>query len=231
MKVIILAGGLGTRMSEYTETIPKPMVQICGKPILWHIMNYYAQYNHKNFYIALGHKGEIVKKYFSNKFEDWKINLVDTGEKTMTGGRLKRLKDYIGKERFMLTYGDGLSNINLDALLSFHKSHGKLVTVSAVRPPARFGAIKINKDRVTHFVEKSKLDEGWINGGFFIIEPEFFDFINGDETYLEREPLERVTMEKELFAFKHTDFWQCIDTKRDLENLEEVCLKGIPWLR
>ena len=206
MKVILLAGGFGTRLSEYTDTVPKPMVQIGGKPILWHIMNFYAQYNHKNFYIALGYKGEVIKKYFSKISEKWEINLIDTGQKTLTGGRVKRLQKFIGKETCMLTYGDGLANINIDNLLSFHKNHGKLVTVSAVRPPGRFGAIKLNDDRVIDFKEKSKTDEGWINGGFFVIEPDFFNFIDGDDTYLEREPLERAVKEKELFAYKHEVF-------------------------
>ena len=188
MKVILLAGGLGTRLSEYTDTIPKPMVQIGDKPLLWHIMNYYAQYDHKNFYVALGYKGEIIKKYFSNTAEKWSINLIDTGEKTMTGGRVKKLQKSIGNETCMLTYGDGISNIDLNSLLKFHKSHGKLVTVSAVRPPARFGAIKLEENRVVSFKEKSKTEEGWINGGFFVIEPDFFNFIEGDDTYLEREP-------------------------------------------
>jgi len=231
MKVILLAGGFGTRLSEYTDTVPKPMVQIGDKPILWHIMNFYAQYNHKNFYIALGYKGEVIKKYFSKISEKWEINLIDTGQKTLTGGRVKRLQKFIGKETCMLTYGDGLANINIDNLLSFHKNHGKLVTVSAVRPPGRFGAIKLNDDRVIDFKEKSKTDEGWINGGFFVIEPDFFNFIDGDDTYLEREPLERAVKEKELFAYKHEGFWQCMDTKRDMKNLEEIYSKGAPWLR
>ncbi len=231
MKVILLAGGLGTRLSEYTDTIPKPMVQIGDKPLLWHIMNYYAQYDHKNFYVALGYKGEIIKKYFSNIAEKWNINLIDTGEKTMTGGRVKKLQKSIGNETCMLTYGDGISNIDLNALLKFHKSHGKLITVSAVRPPARFGAIKLEENRVVSFKEKSKTEEGWINGGFFVIEPDFFNFIEGDDTYLEREPLERAAREKQLFAYKHNDFWHCMDTKRDLENLKEIYKKGAPWIR
>ena len=231
MKVILLAGGLGTRLSEYTDTIPKPMVRIGGKPMLWHIMNLYARYNHKNFFIALGHKGEIIKKHFSKLSEDWNINLIETGEKTMTGGRVKRLQKLIGKETFMLTYGDGVADINLDSLLSFHKSHGKLVTVSAVRPPARFGAIKLQGDQVVSFKEKSHLSEGWINGGFFVIEPDFFNFIDGDNTYLEREPLEKVASKGELIAYKHNGFWQCMDTKRDLDNLEEIYSQGAPWER
>ena len=230
MKVILLAGGFGTRLSEYTNTIPKPMVKIGDQPILWHIMNLYAQYKHENFFIALGYKGEVIKKYFSKKIKNWEINLIDTGKETMTGGRVKRLQKLIGNETCMLSYGDGLSNINLDTLLAFHKNHGKLVTVSAVRPPARFGAMKLNGDRVTDFREKSQIDEGWINGGFFIIEPGFFDFIEGDHTYLEKEPLERAAKEKELFAYKHDGFWKCMDTKRDRDNLEEIYLKGAPWI-
>ena len=231
MKVILLAGGFGTRLSEYTDTIPKPMVKIGDQPILWHIMNLYAQYKHENFFIALGYKGEVIKKFFSKKIKNWEINLIDTGKETMTGGRVKRLQKLIGNETCMLTYGDGLSNINLDTLLAFHKNHGKLVTVSAVRPPARFGAMKLNGDRVTDFREKSQIDEGWINGGFFIIEPGFFDFIEGDHIYLEKEPLERAAKEKELFAYKHDGFWKCMDTKRDRDNLEEIYLKGAPWIR
>ena len=231
MKVILLAGGFGTRLSEYTDTVPKPMVEIGGKPMLFHIMNLYAKYNHTNFFIALGYKGNIIKKYFSKISKSWSINLIDTGDETMTGGRVKRLQKLIGNETCMLTYGDGLADINLDSLLSFHKKHGKLVTVSAVRPPARFGAIKLNGDRVTSFKEKSYLGEGWINGGFFVIEPAFFDFIGGDNTYLEREPLEKAANEGELFAYKHNGFWQCMDTKRDKENLEEIYSKGAPWLR
>jgi len=230
VKVILLAGGFGTRLSEHTDTIPKPMVKIGDKPILWHIMNFYAQYNHKNFYVTLGYKGEIVKEYFSDTFKDWKINLIDTGQKTMTGGRVKRIQKFIGNETCLLTYGDGLANINLNSLIDFHKKHGKLITVSAVRPPARFGAIKLDGNRVTKFKEKSVMDEGWINGGFFVIEPGFFDFIDGDDTYLEREPLERAVRENELFAYKHDGFWQCMDTKRDRDNLEEIYSKGAPWL-
>ena len=231
MKVILLAGGLGTRLSEYTDTIPKPMVQIGGKPMLWHIMNLYAKYNHNDFIIATGYKGEVIKKYFSKTTEKWNVNLIDTGENTMTGGRVKRLKKIIGNETCMLTYGDGLADINLDYLVSFHRNHKKLVTVSDVRPPARFGAIEIKGDRVTSFKEKSHLGEGWINGGFFVIEPGFFDFIDGDDVYLEREPLEKVASKGELFAYKHNGFWQCMDTKRDKDNLEEIYSKDAPWLR
>ena len=229
MKVILLAGGLGTRLSEYTDTIPKPMVHIGDKPLLWHIMNLYVRYNHKDFFVALGYKGEIIKEYFSNITEKWNINLIDTGQKTMTGGRVKRLQKLVGDETCMLTYGDGLADINLDSLLAFHKSHGKLITVSAVRPPARFGAIKLRGDQVTSFKEKSHLEEGWINGGFFVIEPDFFNFIDGDDTFLEREPLERAVSKGELFAYKHNGFWQCMDTKRDRDYLEEIYLKSAPW--
>ena len=231
MKVILLAGGFGTRLSEYTDTIPKPMVQIGDKPMLWHIMNLYARYNHSDFFVATGYKGEVIKKYFSKTSEKWNINLIDTGKNTMTGGRVKRLQKVIGNETCMLSYGDGLADINLDSLLAFHRSHGKLVTVSAVRPPARFGAIKLKGDQVISFKEKSHLGEGWINGGFFVIEPDFFDFIVGDNTYLEREPLEMAVSKGELFAYKHNGFWQCMDTKRDRDNLEEIYLKGAAWLR
>ena len=222
MKVIILAGGFGTRLSEYTKTIPKPMIDINGKPILFHIMKQYANYGFKNFYIALGYKGEVIKRFFKRKFFDWNIHLIETGKNTMTGGRLKRLKKYIGKETFMMTYGDGLSNVNLKKLLKFHKKNKKLVTLTAVRPPARFGALKLKGNQVSYFKEKSKLDEGWINGGFFVMEPTFFKFIKNDNTYLEREPLEKVTSKKQLVAIKHNGFWQCMDTKRDKDKLHNL---------
>ena len=223
MKVVILAGGLGTRISEYTKTIPKPMIPINGKPLIYYIIEHYAKYGFKEFYIALGYKGEIIKKYFEkNKFFDWKINLINTGLKTMTGGRLKRLKKYLGNDTFMLTYGDGLSNINLKNLLKFHKNNRKLVTMTAVRPPARFGAIKFKGNKVSYFKEKSKLNEGWINGGFFIIEPDFLRLIKNDKTILERGPLEKTSQNGNLVAFKHYDFWQCMDTKRDKIILEET---------
>ena len=225
MKVVILAGGFGTRLSEYTKTIPKPMINVGGKPILLHIMKHYAKYGFKDFYIALGYKGKIVKNFFNRRFYDWKIKLIDTGVNTMTGGRLKRLKKYVGKETFMMTYGDGLSNVNLKKLLNFHKKNKKLVTLTAVRPPARFGALKLKGQRVRYFKEKSKLDEGWINGGFFVMEPEFLKFIKNDSTYLEREPLEKVTKKKQLLAYRHKGFWQCMDTKRDKDQLEEYFKK------
>ena len=222
MKVILLAGGFGIRLSEYTKTIPKPMIKVGGRPMLIHIMKHYAKYGFKDFYIALGYKGEIVKKFFNKKFSDWNINLIETGKNTMTGGRLKRLEKFIGKETFMMTYGDGLSNVNLKKLLKFHKKKKKLVTLTAVRPPARFGALKLKGHYVSSFKEKSKLDEGWINGGFFVMEPEFLKFIKNDNTYLEREPLEAVTQKKQLAAFRHEGFWQCMDTKRDKDNLNEI---------
>jgi len=222
MKVILLAGGFGTRLSEYTKTIPKPMIDIGGKPMLFHIMKHYAKYGFKNFYIALGYKGKIIKKFFNKKFFDWNINLIDTGKNTMTGGRLKRLKKYVGKNTFMMTYGDGISNLNLKKLLRFHKKNKKLVTLTAVRPPARFGAIKLKGQHVSYFKEKSKLDEGWINGGFFVMEPKFLDYIKNDDTYLEREPLEKLSKKKQLAAFKHEGFWQCMDTKRDKDKLDKI---------
>ena len=232
MKIIILAGGLGTRLSELTHTIPKPMVKIGNKPILQHIMEIYAQHNYKDFIIALGYKGEIIKEFFQNEKFDWKIKLVDTGEETMTGGRLKRLKDFIGKETFMLTYGDGLANINLTKLVDYHKKHGKLSTVTSVRPPARFGSLKIKGEKVIAFKEKSQSESGWINGGFFVFEPKIFDFIKDDNTYLEREPLEKLANIGELNAFKHENFWQCMDTKRDKDYLEELLKNNkAPWLK
>ena len=222
MKVVLLAGGFGTRLSEYTKTIPKPMICIGDKPLLFHIMKLYAKYGFKDFYIALGYKGEIIKKFFDKKFFDWNINLIETGRNTMTGGRLKRLKKYIGNETFMMTYGDGLSSINLKKLLKFHKKNKKLMTLAAVRPPARFGVIKFKGQHVSYFKEKSKLDEGWINGGFFVIEPEFLKYIKNDNTYLEREPLETVAKKGQLTAFKHNGFWQCVDTKRDIDKLNKT---------
>ena len=222
MKVVLLAGGYGTRLSEYTKTIPKPMIKVGGKPLLFHIMKLYAKHGFKDFYIALGYKGEIIKKYFNKNFFDWNINLIETGKNTMTGGRIKRLKKHLGKETFMMTYGDGLSNVNLKKLFKFHKKNKKLVTLTAVRPPARFGAIKIKGKKVSYFKEKSKLDEGWINGGFFVMEPKFLNYIKKDNTYLEREPLEIATKKKQLLAFRHKGFWQCMDTKRDKDYLNKI---------
>ncbi len=251
MKVIILAGGLGTRLSEFTELIPKPMVSIGSKPILWHIMKHYSSFGHKDFFIALGYKSEIIKEYFFNykilnsdfsinlktgkvtneKSEnvDWNVNLIDTGQNSLTGERVRRLKNYIGNETCLLTYGDGLSDINISKLIEFHKDHRKLVTVSAVRPPARFGQLEIKGNLVESFKEKPQINEGWINGGFFIIEPKFFDYIENDNTSLEKEPLEKVASEGELMAYKHEGFWQCVDTKRDYEFLQTLWEKGAPW--
>jgi len=232
MKVIILAGGFGTRLAEYTDTIPKPMVPIGDKPIIQHIMQIYANYGHKEFYVALGYKGEVIKKYFQNKVNDWKIKLIDTGRNSMTGGRVKRLEKIIGNETFMLTYGDGLSNINIDELISFHKKHKKMVTISAVRPPARFGALKLKDSEVVSFKEKSQLEESWINGGFFVINPDFFNLIKNDETVLEKEPLEKIASIKQLKAFRHEGFWQCMDHKLDKDLLEDMYKKGqAPWLK
>ena len=227
MKVVLLAGGFGTRLSEYTKTIPKPMVSIAGKPLLLHIMELYAKYGFNDFYIALGYKGDVIKKYFKKNNFKWKITLVPTGLGTMTGGRIKRLNKYIGNETFMMTYGDGVSNVNLKKLLKFHKKNKKMVTMTAVRPPARFGAIKLKGNKITYFKEKSKLDEGWINGGFFIMEPSFFKYIKDDQTFLEKEPLENVSKINELYAYKHDGFWQCVDTKRDKDNLEKILKKNI----
>jgi len=254
MKVIILAGGYGTRLSEYTEILPKPMVEIGNKPILIHLMEYYASFGHEDFFLALGYKGDYIKKYFFNydllnsdilidlqkgliekkviKKINWKVNLIDTGRDTMTGGRLKRLKDYIGNERFLLTYGDGLSNIDINSLIDFHKEHGKMITVSAVRPSARFGEINMDGTKVIDFKEKPQIQKGWINGGFFVIEPSFFDYIINDDTELEAEPLENAAKDGELIAFKHDGFWQCMDTKRDHEILENLILNNkAPWLK
>ena len=226
MKIVILAGGLGTRISEYTKTIPKPMIEICKKPLIYYIMKHFANHGFKDFYVALGYKGHIIKNYFKKKNFGWNINLIDTGKKTMTGGRLKRLKKHIGKETFMMTYGDGLSNVNLKKLLKFHKKNKKLVTLTAVRPPARFGAIKVVGKNVKYFKEKSKLDEGWINGGFFVMEPKFLKYIKNDQSFLEKEPMEILTKKNQLIAFKHKDFWQCMDTVRDMENLNTTIHKN-----
>ena len=252
MKVIILAGGFGTRLSEYTESIPKPMVTIGGRPILWHIMRTYAYYGHTDFYVALGYKPEVIKDYFLNYKSlnsdftvdlstgaitphhaddtEWRVTLVNTGLNSMTGGRVKRLQKFIGNEAFMLTYGDGVSDVDLNQLLKFHKSHGKLVTVTAVHPGARFGELKINSGLVGSFQEKPQMGQGWVNGGYFVIEPEFFDLISGDDTILEKEPLEQVAKMGQLMAYCHEGFWQCMDTKRDRDLLEAMwCEENPRW--
>jgi len=251
MKVILLAGGFGTRLNEYTDVIPKPMIKVGGKPILWHIMQTYAEYGHKDFYVALGYKAEVVKDYFLNyralnsdfKVDlasgkvtshqaeniDWNVTLVNTGENSMTGGRAKRMQSFIGNETCMLTYGDGLANIDINALLKFHKKHGKMVTMTAVRPAARFGELELDGNQVTSFVEKPQMHDGWINGGYFVFEPPFFDLILGDSTLLEREPLEEVVRIGELMAYRHEGFWQSMDTKRDHALLESLWAKGAPW--
>ena len=232
MKVVILAGGYGTRLQELTKTIPKPMVVVGGKPLIVHIMQHYSNYGFKDFYIALGYKGKIIKNYFKNKkFKNWNINLIYTGKNTMTGGRLKRLKKFLGKETFLMTYGDGVSNVDIKKLVKFHKKNKKIATLTAVRPPARFGAIKIGNNKVKYFKEKSKLDEGWINGGFFVLEKKFLNYIKGDNTFLEREPLEKVCKKNQLLAFKHDGFWQCMDTLRDKKFLDDILKKNIFFKR
>ena len=221
MKVVILAGGLGTRISEYTRNIPKPMIKIKGQPILLRIMNHYYKFGFKDFYIASGYKGKIIKNYFKNKKFNFKVNIIDTGLSTMTGGRVLRLKKILKSETFLLTYGDGLSDVNIKKLIRFHKKSKNYVTLTAVRPPARFGAIKLHGNRVKVFKEKSRLDEGWINGGFFVMSPKIFKFIKNDKSYLERQPLESLSKKNKLGAYKHFGFWQCMDTLRDKEILKK----------
>ena len=221
MKVVILAGGFGTRLSEYTKTIPKPMVKVNKRPLIYYVMKTYANHGFKDFIIASGYKGYIIKKYFKKNSFGWNINLVDTGKDTMTGGRLKRLSKYLKNDTFLMTYGDGVSNINVKRLIEFHKKNNKEVTLTVVRPPARFGVVKFKNNLVTYFKEKSKVDEGWINGGFFVVNPSFLKKIKNDRTFLEKEPLEKVCKNKNLVAYKHKGFWQCVDTKRDLEKLKK----------
>ena len=225
MKVVILAGGLGTRISEYTRNIPKPMIKIKGQPILLRIMKHYYKFGFNDFYIASGYKGKIIKNYFKNKKFNFKVNIIDTGLRTMTGGRVLRLKKILKSETFLLTYGDGLSDVNIKKLISFHKKSKNYVTLTAVRPPARFGAIKLHGNRVKVFKEKSRLDEGWINGGFFVMSPKIFKFIKNDKSYLERQPLENLSKKNKLGAYKHFGFWQCMDTLRDKEILEKKIKK------
>ena len=245
MKVIILSGGFGTRISEYTSVIPKPMIRIGGKPIIEHIMEIYSKHGHKDFYLALGYKSEIIKEYFYNyeifnsdfkinlnngkvtsydqTKKDWNIHLINTGINTLTGGRLKRLKNYINNDTFLLTYGDAVTDLDINKVIKFHKEHGKMITVTGVRPPARFGELTINqKNEVLEFKEKPNTTQGWINGGFFVIEPEFLNYLDKDSCILEKEPLENAAISNELVAFLHDGFWHCIDTKRDKDNLEEI---------
>lgn len=250
MKVGILAGGKGSRLAEETVIKPKPMVEIGGKPIIWHIMMHYAYYGFKDFVIALGYKGEVLKKYIcdyaslngdltvdlrSGKITphgdirpDWTVQLIDTGLETMTGGRIKRLEPYVGNETFLLTWGDGVADIDLRELLAFHKSHGKLATLTAVRPPARYGHLSFEGDRVAEFTEKPQLGEGWINGAFFVLEPGVFDYIEDDQTQWEKEPLENLARDNQLMAYKHTSFWQCMDTLRERHILETLWQSGNP---
>ncbi len=253
MKVGILAGGHGTRLAEETEIKPKPMVEIGGRPILWHIMMHYSCFGHNDFVIALGYKGEVIKRYMvdycslhsnltvnlkagrvdlhdTDGIQDWTINLIDTGLNTMTGGRIKRLQPYMGNETFMLTWGDGVSTVDLDRLLAFHRAHGRLITMTAVRPPARYGHMEFDGDRIREFTEKPQTAEGWINGAFFVAEPQVFDYIDGDDTQFEKEPLERLAADGELMAYKHDGFWQCMDTLRDKYVLEKLWESGqAPW--
>jgi glucose-1-phosphate cytidylyltransferase len=251
--VAILAGGVGTRLVEETEIKPKPMVEIGGTPILWHIMRHYAHYGFDDFVVALGYKGEYIKRYFveycslvndltidlgagvvtphDGERPSWRVDLVDTGLETLTGGRIKRLQQHIGDEPFMLTWGDGVSDVDLDKLLEFHRAHGKLCTMTAVRPPARFGHLELGDGgAITEFSEKPQTGEGWINGAFFVCEPGIFDYIDGDETQWEREPLERLAKDGQLMAFQHHSFWQCMDTLRDKKLLQSLWDSGTaPW--
>jgi len=252
MKVVILAGGYGSRLAEETEIKPKPMVEIGGRPILWHIMRIYAHYGFKDFIIALGYKGEIIKKYMKDYCAlcsdltvhlnngdvkihdgeklDWIVQLIDTGLRTHTGGRIKRVAPYVGNDTFMLTWGDGVSDINLHNLLAFHRNHGKLATLTAVRPPARYGHLELDEDAVTEFSEKPQTGAGWINGAFFVLEPQIFDYIDGDDTQWEKEPLENLAKDGQLMAYKHSSYWQCMDTLRERYLLQKLWESGnAPW--
>lgn len=255
MKVVILAGGFGTRLSEYTKLVPKPMVEIGNRPILWHIMNHYARFGYKEFIIALGYKGEVIKNYFlqyyalNNDFTmdlsdgqiryinerplDWKVSLVDTGSNSMTGGRILRLKELVGEEDFMVTYGDAVSDVNIGKLVEAYKASGRLAMVTAVHPTARFGELQIDDDLyVREFKEKPQINQGWINGGFFVLSPKVFDYIRDDSTVFEREPLEQLASDGELKTYLHEGFWQCMDTARDRDYLNKLWDEGnAPWLR
>lgn len=252
MKAVILAGGFGTRLSEETTLKPKPMVEIGGKPILWHIMKIFSTYDVNEFVIALGYKSEVIKEYFLNfyainnditvdlasgkttihegKQPDWKIHLVDTGLNTMTGGRLKRVRKWLGDEPFFFTYGDGVADINLHALLDFHRAHGKLATVTTVRPPARFGNIGFAEERITEFYEKPEAGEGWINGGYFVLNPKAIDYIDGDDTVWEQEPIRRLVAEEQMMGYRHAGFWSCMDTLKEKNLLEQLWTQpDTPW--
>lgn len=252
MKVVILAGGLGTRLAEETEVKPKPMVEVGGRPLLDHIMRWYASFDYREFVVALGYKGDVIKQYFLNNYsvnsdlsislktgtaqfhnqrvDDWTVHLVDTGQPTMTGGRLRRLRDWLDDDIFMMTYGDGVSNVDVTALEAFHRSHGKLATVTAVRPPARFGALIFEGDQVLRFSEKPQTGEGWINGGYFVLNRRVLDYIDSDATSWEAAPLERLAAEGELMAYKHEGFWQPMDTLREKHQLEQLWQRGqAPW--
>jgi len=256
MKVVILAGGLGTRISEESHLKPKPMIEIGGKPILWHVMKSYSAFGYNEFVICCGYKAHVIKEYFADYYlhrsditfdfaedncmeihnnfaEPWKVTLIDTGLNTMTGGRVKRIQKYVGNEPFMLTYGDGVCDVNIDALMSYHKGHGKLATLTAIQPDGRFGVLDLDDNNSIHsFREKSKSDSGWINGGFMVLQPEIFDYIEGDTTVLEKEPLETVAQTGNLMAYKHDGFWQCMDTQRDRELLETLIeTKQAPWIK
>lgn len=255
MKVVLLAGGLGTRISEESHLRPKPMIEIGNEPILWHIMKTYSYYGYNEFVICAGYKQNVIKEYFANYYlhksdvtfdftnanqvtihnnisEPWKVTVVDTGLNTLTGGRIKRIVPYIGKETFMMTYGDGVCDIDINKLIEFHKKHGKKATMTAVQPGSRFGTMDIGTDNsILAFAEKSKTAAGWINGGYMVLEPEVFDYIQGDDTIFERGPMEQLAREGELVAYKHQGFWQCMDTLRDKNYLEElICAKKAPWI-
>lgn len=256
MKVVILAGGLGTRISEESHLKPKPMIEVGDAPILWHIMKYYSSYGFNEFIICCGYKGYVIKEYFADYYlhrsditfdfsdnnkmivhnnvaEPWKVTVIDTGLNTMTGGRLKRIQKYVGNETCMMTYGDGVSDVNLDALLKFHREHGKAATLTAIQPGGRFGVLDIDDSQnVRQFSEKAKEDGGWINAGFMVLEPEAFSYIEGDQIYFEKEPLENMALDGKLAAYRHEGFWKCMDTLRDKEMLDQMWNSGdAPWKR
>lgn len=252
MKTVILAGGFGTRISEESYLRPKPMIEIGEQPILWHIMKLYSHYGYDDFIICLGYKGYVIKEYFADYFlhtsdvtfdlannkmlvhnnysEPWKVTLVDTGLNTMTGGRVKRIQPYVGNEPFMLTYGDGVSNVNIKELVKYHEDHKMLATLTAIQPEGRFGIMDLSENQILAFREKNQEDTGWVNAGFMVLEPKIFDYLSGDDCIFEREPLEALAAQKQLMAYKHYDFWQCMDTQRDKKKLEEMWEEGnAPW--